>query len=642
MWSELFLVQLPELVNEILIAAIVVISGAMLLYSLSRKSQNRVTRTSSIVLAAVTVTFLGDVVISVGPSSRPSVEAWLRFQWIGIALVPAATFHLSDALLATTGQVSRWRRRLGVRLLYLLAAAFMFAAALTDQVVRTLTLTPAPHLRAGLLFPVFVFYAFSASALSVFNVYRARKRCLTFWTRRRMTYMLISILTPMVGVFPYTSVGTYSVADGPWFWFLVNLSNVAVIVMLSFMAYPLAFFGSEVPDRVIKAELLEFFLRGPFVGVATLSVIMGLPRAGEILGLPGRESMPLAAVASLIFLEWAVTRVLPVLKNWLIYQDDKAEIERLRELSERLLTHSDLEQLLEGILASACDYLRVPSAFVAASTADGPVLEQSVGMLPDSAVTPEALAGVVEALTLNGANGAHPADHVGNMIAREGFWLIPLWHEPNGEANGRTLFGVMGVHARTTPPALTPEEQEALQLWAERSARVLRDMRLQAELAGFLEGLMPQMEEIDRWRGVTRYRQEPYATPAQLVQSTEFANAVKDALNHYWGGPRLTDSRLLSLRVVQAEQAQSAVNAAQALRTVLLQAVESLRPEGERSMTAAEWTLYNILEMRYIQGRKVRDVARRLAMSESDFYRKQRVAINEAARALAEMEYNAQ
>ncbi|MCZ7547087.1 MAG: hypothetical protein M5R40_27785 [Anaerolineae bacterium] len=343
--------------------------------------------------------------------------------------------------------------------LYLLAAAFMVAAALTDQVVRTLTLTPAPHLKAGPLFPVFVFYAFSASALSVFNVYRARKRCLTFWTRRRMTYMLISILTPMVGVFPYTSVGTYGVADGPWFWFLVNLSNVAVIVMLSFMAYPLAFFGSEVPDRVIKAELLEFFLRGPFVGVATLSVIMGLPRAGEILGLPGRESMPLAAVASLIFLEWAVTRVLPVLKNWLIYQDDKAEIERLRELSERLLTHSDLEQLLEGILASACDYLRVPSAFVAASTADGPVLEQSVGMLPDSAVTPEALVGVVEALTLNGANGAHPADHVGNMIAREGFWLIPLWHEPNGEANGRTLFGVMGVHARTTPPALTPEEQ---------------------------------------------------------------------------------------------------------------------------------------------------------------------------------------
>jgi len=34
----------------------------------------------------------------------------------------------------------------------------------------------------------------------------------------------------------------------------------------------------------------------------------------------------------------------------------------------------------------------------------------------------------------------------------------------------------------------------------------------------------------------------------------------------------------------------------------------------------------------------VREVARRLAMSESDLYRKQRVALEEVAQALAEME----
>ncbi|HEC21298.1 MAG TPA: hypothetical protein ENI95_00105 [Chloroflexi bacterium] len=55
-------------------------------------------------------------------------------------------------------------------------------------------------------------------------------------------------------------------------------------------------------------------------------------------------------------------------------------------------------------------------------------------------------------------------------------------------------------------------------------------------------------------------------------------------------------------------------------------------------MTTAEWILYNILEMRFIQGRKVRDVAMRLAMSESDLYRKQRVAIETVASIIAEME----
>jgi hypothetical protein len=59
-------------------------------------------------------------------------------------------------------------------------------------------------------------------------------------------------------------------------------------------------------------------------------------------------------------------------------------------------------------------------------------------------------------------------------------------------------------------------------------------------------------------------------------------------------------------------------------------------------MTTAEWVLYNILEMRFVQGRKVRDVAHRLAMSEADLYRKQRVAIEQVARKIAEMEQGAQ
>ena len=45
--------------------------------------------------------------------------------------------------------------------------------------------------------------------------------------------------------------------------------------------------------------------------------------------------------------------------------------------------------------------------------------------------------------------------------------------------------------------------------------------------------------------------------------------------------------------------------------------------DGERKMTTSDWLLYNILELKFIRGLKVQDVARRLAMSESDLYRKQ-------------------
>jgi hypothetical protein len=65
-----------------------------------------------------------------------------------------------------------------------------------------------------------------------------------------------------------------------------------------------------------------------------------------------------------------------------------------------------------------------------------------------------------------------------------------------------------------------------------------------------------------------------------------------------------------------------------------------MRPAGRRRFTTSEWLLYNILEMKFIRGLRVRDIAGRLAMSESDLYRKQRVAISEVAKQLATLEQN--
>ena len=81
-------------------------------------------------------------------------------------------------------------------------------------------------------------------------------------------------------------------------------------------------------------------------------------------------------------------------------------------------------------------------------------------------------------------------------------------------------------------------------------------------------------------------------------------------------------------------------NPVNALRSILVEAIDRTKPVGERRFTA-EWMLYNILELKFLQGRKVRDVAMRLAMSEADLYRKQRVAIEAVANAIAEMEKEA-
>jgi hypothetical protein len=96
----------------------------------------------------------------------------------------------------------------------------------------------------------------------------------------------------------------------------------------------------------------------------------------------------------------------------------------------------------------------------------------------------------------------------------------------------------------------------------------------------------------------------------------------------------------MKLQVVQQAMQENEENPTNALRAILRRAIEQVRPEGERRFTA-EWILYNILEMKFMEGHKVREIAMRLAMSEADLYRKQRVAIGAVAKSIVEMEQEA-
>jgi len=172
----------------------------------------------------------------------------------------------------------------------------------------------------------------------------------------------------------------------------------------------------------------------------------------------------------------------------------------------------------------------------------------------------------------------------------------------------------------------------------DQAAVALEDRMLQQGIFSALERIIPEIEDIQRRRGVVHYVGEQALSGFNLLEAAGFRQWVRDALAHYWGGPKLTTSPLLSLRVVERATRNYDGNAMRGLRAVLQQAIERLRPGGERQMTAPEWLLYNILELKFVEGRTVREVTRRLAMSESDLYRKQRVALEEVAQALAEME----
>lgn len=633
------LLSAGPLINQSLSAAIATIAASFFLYSLVKDVGNQVARAFSLLLFFVMVSYLGDLGVSFSDNPE-SASLWLRFKWLGIAFAPAAYVHLSHTILTMTGLPSRGRRVWTVRLGYVVSTVMLALVLVSDQVVRGIVLEPAPHLRPGPLFSVFGVFFVSAVVLSYWFLLRARRRTLTETTRRRMNHLLLPYIAPALAVFPFLLVSGQLLSAPRVFYPVLILTDSTLAVMLTYMAYSIAFVGSLLPERLVKAQMLQFFLRGPVVAIATLAVIVWVPRASAVLGLPGDRLMPLLVVALILSLQWAITLVRPYLERWLVYVGDQMEIRRIQELEQRLLTGADFQQMLDTILTAVCDYLRVQTAFVASLTNGDPKLERAVG-LHDGFGEELAVADDLTATTKNGELlPVRDMAALGDKFIWRGFWLIPL-HVPSEREDGPRLIGLLGVAAPDGDQKQLDDEQwRVLMALATRAAEVLEDRRIQSEVFASLEGLLPEMTSIERLREATRHGGlEALRLPAEeLISSPDFADRVKDALAHYWGGPNLTESGLMKLSVVRRALDEQGGNPQRAMRAVLQQAIENLRPEGQRSMTTTEWILYNILEMRFIQGRKVRDVAMRLAMSESDLYRKQRIAIESVATVIADME----
>jgi hypothetical protein len=634
--SKLGLQSFFELANVILSSCVVIFSCALILYIAIYNFRNHVARSFAGLLTCVMLTYFADLALF-GVQDASVAVPWLRFQWVGIAFIPSVYLDFSNALLVTTGARSKMRD-VSVHVSYVLSLFLLLAAAFSDWVVYGVAMTHgANHMLPGDLFPFFVLYFFAAVGWGVANVLWARRRCLTSTSRRRLAYLMATFAAPAAGVFPYLLLaGWPTYAPSLALWLLLVLGNVAISLMLVLLAYSVTFFGALIPDRAVKRRLARFLLRGPFLAILLVVVILVTLQAGGWLGLPNNRLMFFGVVGLVLLMQFVIDLTKPWLDR-MLYRQDHAEIAWLQQLSSRLLTTTDLRQFLENVLTALCDLLRVETAFVAVIDNDKPHLEVVCGPLqPDMAgqLLPEAW----RVSTFHTSNGSQsPAEHRlekhGDLFVWDGYWLAPL------RTKGRDdVLGVLGVAARAAKPNLTQEEQAGMNALLAQAEAALEDRQLQQGIFAALEQIIPEIEDIQRRRGVVYYTGEQALSSFDVVEAPDFRQWVRDALAHYWGGPKLTTSPLLSLNVVARAVGEHNGNVAHGLRAVLERAIERQRPEGSRQMTTPAWILYNILDLKFLQGRRVREIARRLAMSESDLYRKQRVAVEAVARTLADME----
>ncbi|MBI3165110.1 MAG: hypothetical protein IPG44_05585 [Anaerolineales bacterium] len=628
--SETLLAGL-QTINQILTAGIAITAFSLFLYSLSFNLRDRVARSFAIILLCVVVVFTAEA-LQDNTVSVQTLDLLMRLQWVGLAFLPAAYLHLSDALLVTAGRPSRGRRRVAVRGMYALSAAFLVLLALGYLLGPIVPDgKPAPYLERTAWTEVFTFFYVAILVWAGVNFARAYKLMLTRSGRRRMLYLMAGATAPALGSYPYLLFGYELAARHEFlFWSAAVAINLLVGALVVVMAYAVAFFGVSWPDRVIKSRLFKWIMRGPVTASATLALMTVVRRGGELLGTPYSAFVPFTVVTSVLLMEHAITFAAPLWERWLFFGRDRGELELLQNVEERLLTQGDLQQFLEAVLAAVRDHLQSPSAFVAA--------------LDDETLLPVVVAGnraMIEQESLTEA-----LDHVNGDVRHEfhwgNYWVLPLYARRRPEMDRDELpplLGLLGVARSDGRTTMEHDQRESLWLLAERAALALEDRQLQQRVFRSLADIQPQVEMIQRMRAASRYDSRAALEADPIPQEADLANWVRDALTHYWGGPKFTNNPLTKLQVVRELADKEDGNTANALRALLRRAVDEVRPRGDRKFTT-EWILYNILEMKFIEGRKVRDVAARLAMSEADLYRKQRVAIDAVARAIMEMEVN--
>jgi hypothetical protein len=632
--SELpFITELLLRVNLWLSSVVLIVAFSLLAYIAFHNTRSDIARAFCIMLAGVVVVYAGDVLI--GQASKMETKLFLlRAQWLGIAFVPAAYLHFSDALLSFSGQPSLWRR-LAVMAGYGASALFFGLALGTDLVVRDgVAFGPVAQFDAGPLFWLYLLYFVLTCVGGLVNIQRARQSALVPAMRRRLTYLGLTFLAPGLGVFPYlVAAGAHEHLSANWLLALATIGSLGVALMLVVMAYSVAFQGVLIPERLVKYDFVRWLLYGPFVGVTVILCLQLVPPTQRATGLPADTIITFGVLMMTVLMPIFVSAVKPYVDT-LVFMQDRAEIDWLRALPRKTFTRSDLRQLLENTLIAICGALRVPTGFVVGPAEEGYQVKALVGSRRDVRrfVTDHPLAELMGQLAQAPRADNDQMPDPDSFVQSNGFYLMPL------RGRDGAFLGALGVaYSRQDLPAETRRMIGAL---THQMELALQNVHIQQQIFGTLRSMGPEMASLQEFS--TRLDQATPATldtlDSEVSLHPEFSQLVKDALSHYWGGPKLSDSPLLGLRTVRRSLEAHGGSPTRALQGVLRQAIENLRPDHQLDPSAQEWMLYNILELRFLQGKRVRDIAEKLAISESDLYRKQRVAVEEVARQLALME----
>jgi hypothetical protein len=592
-------------------------------YIVTRSPRSKISWLASATLWSLSGYFLNHLTYIQGPSVRGTVPWW--WGW-GVAFAAPCWFHLSVSALPDR---SARKQRLLVFLMYLLTLNFVASEVYTPWVFAGETMNLPIYnsaQRPGPLYPLFGLYLIVVPALSLYNFrLRGRQAKSPLIEQQFATLSWATLLALLSG--SYTTLSTWFGLDTP-----TLIGSLTLGAGVALLGYAVARYNALVEGRAIGLDFIYTSLAMLLVIAAYLSaafvsdLIFGVPFIAFILII-------MLAIVSHSLYDSARTFL-----DRLFYRRQYRELRaNLRGFVHNTTPDHDIQESLQAILQTLCRSLEVSKGFTAVREGEGCVVIATWQVeLGGRSIALETL--VTDEIAI-----LPPA--VENSGLTDMALIVPL--HAGGEQIGAIVLG-----QRNTGVSYAEEDLDLLEDCADTVASVVQTVRLQEQgvqqIDTLLKGIRERGQELQlRMREALAV--EPSPPVLEGVSEREAISLVEEALRHLYDYPYLGEHRLAQLRIiesylnVQEGAFITHLDRGKALQELLIAAIEKLKPPSPQSSPLTrEWYQYIILHDAYVLGELNRDIMAKLYVGEGTFNRARRRAVRGVARALGEMERQAQ
>jgi hypothetical protein len=541
------------------------------------------------------------------------------------------SLRLPDAVQRRLGNASRAVVPLayGLSLALTLGGVFPFPMGV-PAVEATSPVLFLSDLSGGPLHPLSLAYLFLLAFLASLHLWQGWKRAPNLRYRRRYTPLFVAVLLTCLGG-TYLALGIWLELPLPGF-----PGDLAVGIAAVTLGYLVARHNARIQGINVQRDLLYISL---IVGSFTIFYVI----IAEILYLGGHIFSPLTLILIIVV----------AISSLMLYDGLRAMVDRLfyREQSQQLRANlralaretgmgQSLSDRLQAILSALCHELHIRGGFIALRQDEAFVCratEQAAPVGQSFAAGALSAAEIVD-LPLSGMEGPE------GMVL-----LVPLY-------DGDDQIGALALGPKESGRPYGEGNRVLLEDLADQLVTVIQTTRLQEEYGQQISAMVAEFRgrehALQRQMQAMLAEREESRPVLEGVDENDLVSLVEDALRQLHDYSYLGEHTLAQLKVVdwelkhQDREFLTHIERGKALSEVLVQAVSKLRPDGPEpglhSVPPREWQQYVILHDSYFLGELNRDIMSRLYVGEGTYNRTRRRAIRAVAKALQEMEQEAQ